>query len=444
MRTRGPRGAHPCKSAAIAVAVMLLGIAVGLLARTSGAGARDGLAFGPERRLGQAARNPSSPSLRIAPDGRLAAVWTEEDPDPAPRPAPSAAHRGHWMFTFDMRVVLLASSADGGATWSAPHKVNSVMEAAQGEENEPKMAFAPDGRALLVWSTPSDKGDKSRANVRFALDDGRGRFTPSETLNEARDTARFPTVQTSPAGLFLVTWIDRQKDSPMPRAIYMVRLDARGRPAGRSYKVGDNACDCCRLSVAFADQGRTVYLAHREVNRNNIRNHVLLTSTDGGATFGPPVTISDDGWQTGCPHSGPTIAVDRHGRIHVTWFTQGRTESEAGVYYAMSKDRGRSFAPRVLVHGNTAPEVLHTTLAASETGTVYLAWDNLDEAKRSQVFMRSLAADGLTWSPVQQLSRSRENARRPAIALSGDALHVAWTESEGERSSVALRSARLK
>jgi len=444
MQTRSRSRAWVQKLAAIAAIAALLGAAVALLVGTSGARERDTLVFGPERRLGQGARNPSSPSLRMAPDGRLAAAWTEEDPGAAPRPAPGHAHHGNWMITFDMRLVLLAFSTGDGTSWSEPRTVNTAVEAAQGDENEPKIAFGPDGRALVVWSTPNEKGDKSRANVRFALDDGRGRFTPSETLNEARDTARFPTVETTPAGSFLVTWIDRRQDSPAARAIYMARLDARGRPAGRSYKVGDNACDCCRLGVAFADQGRTVYLAHREVAKDNIRNHVLLTSTDGGATFGPPVTISDDGWLTGCPHSGPTIAVDRLGRIHVTWFTQGRAESEAGVYYAVSRDGGRSFAPRVLVHGNTAPEVLHTTLAASDAGTVYLAWDNLDESRRSQIFVRTLAPDGVTWSPVQQISQARENARRPSIALSSDALHVAWTESEGEKSSVALRSARFR
>jgi len=197
-------------------------------------------------------------------------------------------------------------------------------------------------------------------------------------------------------------------------------------------------------AAGLAWRGRTVYIAHREVTKDNIRNHVLRTSTDGGLTFGPPVTISDDGWQTGCPHSGPTIAVDGRGYIHATWFTQGRTESEAGVYYAVSRDDGRSFAPRVLVHGNTAPEVLHTTLAVRNDGTVYLAWDNLDESRRSQIFVRTLAPDGVTWSPVQQISQARENARRPSIALSSDALHVAWTESEGEKSSVALRSARFR
>jgi hypothetical protein len=113
------------------------------------------------------------------------------------------------------------------------------------------------------------------------------------------------------------------------------------------------------------------------------------------------------------------------------------------VYYSVSTDGGRSFAPRRLVHANTAPEILHTTLALGRDGTVYFAWDNLDAASRAQVFVRSLARDGVSWSPVQQISEAKENARRPAVTLTDRAWHVAWTESDGERTSIVMRSAPL-
>jgi hypothetical protein len=186
-------------------------------------------------------------------------------------------------------------------------------------------------------------------------------------------------------------------------------------------------------------------MVDRQVSAEQIRNHVLRKSTDGGATFGAPVEVSDDGWQVpACPHSGPSIGRDDRGYLHVTWFTLGRSVREAGLYYAVSRDGGRSFAPRQLVHANTGPDILHTTLAVARDGTVYFAWDNLDEAQRAQVFVRTLAPDGGTWSPAQQVSRARQNATRPALALADRALHVAWTEMDGERSWVVMRSARLE
>jgi hypothetical protein len=61
-----------------------------------------------------------------------------------------------------MRNALLAWSPDAGKTWSSPARVNSGVEAVQGEENGPKVAFA-DHKAYVVWSIPGEKGDKTRA-----------------------------------------------------------------------------------------------------------------------------------------------------------------------------------------------------------------------------------------------------------------------------------------
>jgi hypothetical protein len=260
--------------------------------------------------------------------------------------------------------------------------VNSIVEAVQGEENGPKVAFNKDNKAYVVWSIPGGKGDKTRANIRFAMEGSNGVFTPAKTLNEIKDAGRFPIIEATPDGNFLVAWIDRRIDGPKPRQLYLMRLDSKGNALTKNYQVGEGLCECCKLGIAFADSGKTVYVVDREVDGQKIRNHVLRKSTDGGATFGMPVEISNDGWQVpSCPHSGPSIGRDSRGQLHVTWFTLGRAESEAGIYYSVSKDGGRSFAPRHLVHANTAPEILYNNLLVGDDDTVYLAWSNLDGDK---------------------------------------------------------------
>jgi hypothetical protein len=405
------------------------------------------LPFGPEQRLGQADKNPSTPFLRYRSDGRLYAIWTEDDGSPAAKSAQPVGHRHGTgkMAASPMREALLAWSADGGKSWSPPRRVNDAVEAVQGEENGPQVAFGADNKTYAVWSIPGAKGDKTRANIRFTMEDGNAAFKPARTLNEVNDAARFPIIETSPDGNLLVAWIDRRIDNPSPRQLYLTRINPTGQTVTDNYKAGEGLCECCRLGISFADGGKTVYMVDRQVNGKQIRNHVLRKSVDGGMTFGPPVEISDDGWQVpSCPHSGPSIGRDGRGHLHVTWFTLGRSVKEAGVYYGVSKDGGRSFAPRQLVHANTAAEILHTTLAVDKSGRVYFAWDNLDPANKAQIFVRSLAPDGATWSPVQQISRARQNASRPALALADDRLHVAWTETDGEKSWVVLRSAALE
>ena len=403
------------------------------------------LIFGTEQRLGDNEKNPSTPFLRYSPDGRLFAIWTEDHDTPWPQGSPAKHQHGSGdRAPSPMRNALLAWSADGGKTWSSPARVNNVIEAVQGEENGPKVAFSADKRAYVVWSIPGIKGDKTRANIRFAMDDGKGGFTAARTLNEVQDAARFPIIETTPDGNLLVAWIDRRIDGPKPRQLYLMRLKTDGQALTKNYQVGEGLCECCKLGIAFADGGKTVYMVDREVDGNKIRNHVIRKSTDGATSFGAPVEISNDGWQVpSCPHSGPSIGRDSRGQLHISWFTLGRSEQEAGIYYSVSKDDGKSFAPRQLVQANTAPETLYATLAVGDDDRVYLAWSNLDGNNKAQIFMRTLAADGRTWSPIQQISRAKGNAGRPVLALVKNQLQVAWTETDGEDSRVVLRSAAV-
>jgi hypothetical protein len=405
------------------------------------------LAFGPEISIGNTEANPSTPFLRHSPDGRLFAVWTEDHENPWPHGKHSGggAHMKGDRAPSPMRNAFIAASNDGGKTWSSPKRVNSDVEAVQGEENGPKIAFDARNRAYVVWSIPGGKGDKTRANIRFAMEESGGRFTSARTLNEVKDAGRFPIIEATPDGNFLIAWIDRRIDNPKPRQLYLMKLGAEGKALTKNYQVGEGLCECCKLGFAFADAGKTVYLVDRQVDANKIRNHVLRKSTDGGATFGAPVEISNDGWQVpSCPHSGPSIGRDSRGWLHVSWFTLGRSEQEAGIYYSVSKDNGASFSPRYLVHTNTAPETLYNNLFVGDDDAVYLAWTNVDSGGRAQIYMRTLAADGRTWSPIRQISQAKGDASRPVLALRRNQLHVAWTETNGEDSRIVLRNAQVR
>jgi hypothetical protein len=404
------------------------------------------LVFGPEIYLGTRQANPSTPFLRYRLDGKLFAVWTEDHDTPWPAGKSPAGHgsmSGDRMAS-PMRNTLLASSDDGGKSWSAAKRINRDVEAVQGEENGPKVAFDRNGKIFAVWSIPGGKGDKTRANIRFAMEDGKGGFTPARTVNEVQDAGRFPIIETMPDDNLLIAWIDRRIDGPKPRQLYLMKIDARGQGLTKNYQVGEGLCECCKLGINFADGGRTVYMVDREVDANKIRNHVLRKSLDGGATFGAPVEISNDGWQVpSCPHSGPSIGRERRGHLHVSWFTQGRSESEAGIYYSVSTDGGKSFAPRTLIQANTAPETLYNNLVVGDDDTIYFAWSNLDANARAQIYLRTLAADRRSWSPIQQISNSKGNASRATLALRKNQLQVAWTEIDGEDSRVVFRSATV-
>ena len=233
-----------------------------------------------------------------------------------------------------------------------------------------------------------------------------------------KDAARFPIIESTPDGNLLVAWIDRRIDNPKPRQLYLMRIGADGKALTKNYQVGEGLCECCKLGIAFADGGKDCLYGRPRSRCKQIRNHVLRKSTDGGATFGAPVEISNDGWQVpSCPHSGPSIGRDRRGQLHVSWFTLGRSEKEAGIYYSVSKDDGKSFAPRQLVHANTAPETLYNNLVGRRRRYGLSGVEQSRRNNRAQIFMRTLAADGRTGARSSKLSNAKGNASRPVLAL---------------------------
>jgi Neuraminidase (sialidase) len=97
--------------------------------------------FASEQSLGHNEKNPSTPFLRYAPDGRLFAIWSEDHEVLRREDNHAAGHEpmARGRAPSPMRNAFLAWSTDAGKTWSAPRRVNSTVEAVQGEENGPKV-----------------------------------------------------------------------------------------------------------------------------------------------------------------------------------------------------------------------------------------------------------------------------------------------------------------
>jgi hypothetical protein len=95
-------------------------------------------------------------------------------------------------------------------------------------------------------------------------------------------------------------------------------------------------------------------------------------SDDEGASFSTPVALSAEAQSPrAAPDDRPSIAVDKQGRVHVTYYAAG----PAGwvLYYSNSNDGGRSFStPKALTGTRSAVKHHQDILAASPAGPVYL------------------------------------------------------------------------
>jgi hypothetical protein len=305
----------------------------------------------------------------------------------------------------------------------------------------------------VVWQKSTEVPGRMYpvSDLRFAYSTDGGRtFSPTMTVNDdagGRPSSHsFHNVTVAPNGTVYVAWLDgRAQDSaraahPMPGMAGMHGAHEHGpgevgaevrvaswRPGdaafGRSVRVDGDVCPCCRASLAVGPDG-AVYVAWRKVYPGDVREVVVARSADEGRSFSAPVRVQKDGWVfPGCPHAGPSIAVDGKGRLFATWYS-GK-EGGQGLYYAVSSDGGRSFgAPVSLVTGGFVPPS-QARLAAGADG-VWAAWDDMrGEEKRVRV-------GRLDGSSVREVGAA-EAGSTPSIRMSGDTGAVIWRDGQAVR-----------
>lgn len=271
--------------------------------------------------------------------------------------------------------IRIQRSTDGGATWTAPAPLPNGGD--PGSQNQFSATAATDGPLVFAWL-------ESRGRVRGLR---AGRTT---------DGSRFDT--------------DREVDG--------------------------KTCECCGTALLAGRQGE-VWLAYRDVEEDNVRDIYLAASRDGGATFGPPVPVSADGWKlNGCPDRGPRLAQGRDGSLWTAWFTG----AEPGVYAAVSRDGGATFGPRqpIVTLGKDVRNAMRPEIGVLPDGRIAVLYEAFREMGVHQVEARVKPPSG-NWGGLAVLE---PDAGSPRLAVRGDRAVVAFTRQRGETSEILVRDWR--
>ncbi|HSU13433.1 sialidase family protein [Longimicrobium sp.] len=431
------------KNRAMMGGVAALAAAVAAAAATTMA--RSGSALAPAATL--AAANASNPTAAADARGARYVAWI----------ATSGGASDVWL-----------ARADGDA-FAAPVRVNDRLgDAAPHEQAPAQVAVAPDGGVYVVWqNNRAIPGRRFPASdLRFARSSDGGRtFAPAVTVND--DAAGPPSSHTfhnivvGKDGTVWVAWLDsrvrdaeraRRHPHPAPAAakpqgdstmgmhghggmaedptlpgseIRVAKSTDGGKTFGPSMVVDGNVCPCCRTSLATAPDG-SVYVAWRKVYAGDVRDVVVARLAPGASAFAAPVRVHADGWVfPGCPHAGPSVAVDARGRLHVAWYT-GK-EGRQGLWYASSADGGRTFgAAAALLTGAWVPP--SQVALAADGDHLWAMWDDRREQEGRVTLAR---LDDGTPHVV-----AREPAgRSPALAAGPRGLLVAWHQGQSVRAS---------
>jgi hypothetical protein len=232
---------------------------------------------------------------------------------------------------------------------------------------------------------------------------------------------RYFDVALLPNGEAAITWLDNPND-PNKEGSNVYFATTKGKDGFQGARViGETACQCCRTDL-LVDKKGNIHVAYRDILNDSIRDMVYTFSVDEGRTFSKPKRISDDNWKiTGCPHTGPSMAIN-NGIVHFAWFTKG---GETGVFYSNSKDKGKSFSKRKLI----SSEARHPQMIAWDNGDLAIVFeeeqsDQLEVSSDIVLVLRNSKGEFLNYKVEE-----RGKGSFPVISeLGKNAFLVAWTE----------------
>lgn len=306
------------------------------------------------------------PSVHALPDGTLAAHWL--------------ARSGEGTYDYDVHV---ATSPDGGATWSDPVILHRDGVAA---EHGFVSFFPADGGFGAVWL--DGRNTRSGGDEGADAADGHAGHGTPETAMTLHATVLRPDGTLSPTETM---------------------LDGR-------------ICDCCQTAAAVTSRGPVV--VYRDRSPEEVRDISVVRQVDGAWT--EPATLHADQWVIpGCPVNGPAVAA-RGDDVVAAWFTGAEGIPRTRV--AFSTDAGATWGDAIEVDdGNPLGRV---DVELLEDGSAFVVWLEAGEGETEALIRaRRIRPDGMRSASTDlAMTPAARSSGFPRMAPGDGGLVLAWTD----------------
>ena len=331
--------------------------------------------------------------------------------------------------------VLVDRSDNEGASFGAPVTVNPDKEVVAAEgDSAPKIALAADGAIYVSYTQLLNKPFSGDIRFSRSLDGGK-RFSAPVTVNDNRDVIghRFDALIVGRDGKVYVVWLDKRDKAVAKQrgeeyagaALYYAVSTDRGASFTANRKLADHTCECCRIALDLAPDGRPVAF-WRHVFEGGERDHALM-KFDGQST---PRRVTHDRWRIdACPHHGPALSIAADGHHHLAWFDNA--PDARGLFYARSTDGGASLSPP-LAFGDLAAQPGHADVL-SLGREVFLVWKEFN-GEASVIRMQASSDAGASWTAPRTLAETGDSSDYPRLAARDAQMFLSWnTVREGHR-----------
>ena len=340
-----------------------------------------------------------------------------------------------WLVRPMVDRIVVTHSRNLGKTFSQPVMVTpEPMNLDWGPDARARIVVDDKGGLVVTFGTFQDKNFNGRAYFARSTDNGAS-FTRPRPITADTTSQRFEVAGVDPSGRVFAAWLDKRNVASAraagrayPGAALAYAWEDGAADFGGTAIALDNACECCRIGLAFAGAGRPA-VAFRNIFPGSVRDHAVITFQDE-KTPGPVRRVSVDDWKIeACPHQGPSLAIAPDGSYHVAWFTDGAARK--GVFYARADSADAPFSvPRALSKLDRQPARPYLLASGSALHLVWKEFDGTKAVVRWQVSHDS----GRQWTEARTVADTEDASDHPILVADRQRVYLSWlTKIEGYR-----------
>ena len=301
------------------------------------------------------------------------------------------------------------SSTDGGASWSLSRRLSWTS----GVSYDAAIALDSGNKIHLVWydTTPGNYEIYYTKSTNGGSD-----WSANKRLSWTSLSSYLPVIAVDSSPTIHVVW---QDFTPGNCQLLYKRSTDEGATWSAAQRLTWTSGQSYDPVIAI-DPSDTVHIVWTNETPGNGEIY-YKRSTDGGLNWGPAKRLT---WTSGFSEF-PALAVDSSGALQVVWYDH--TPDNMEIYHKKSTDGGLNWGASQRITW-TEGDSYHPVIAADAGGNLHVVW--YDEAPGySDLYYKSSADGGASWSSAQRITWTSGLSRYPAMAVdSGNAIHIVWED----------------
>jgi hypothetical protein len=347
----------------------------------------------PSKRITWTSGNSWPGGIVVAPSGSVHVVWDDD--------------------TTGVSQIYYKKSTDGGATWAASQRLTWSSTGSQSGA----IAVDSTGRLHVIWVELLGPWPYNEEIYYRMSTDAGNTWTSSRRLTWTSDDSSRPEMASySSAGVHVV-WQDY---STGDWDIYYKKSTDGGDTWTSSKRLTWSSAGTWNPSIAMDSSGNP-HVVWDDTTPGNGEIY-YKNSPDGGAAWTSSQRLT---WNSGTS-AFPAIAVDPSDNLHVVWFDN--TPGNFEIYYRMRPYKGAPWKASQRLTWNSGTSS-GPRVAADSFGHLHVVWSD-NTPGNEEIYWKTSADGGASWSVVQRLTSNSGDSESPRIVVdSSDNLHVIWDDN---------------